>query len=171
MQRGRELGGALPPRTRGSCANFPWNAGSGGPFHRVAGAVEPDSFRAAARMVPCSTCGRRTTTSRRNSRRRRSSAPRSRIALASDTGGEVGVDCHHSARSCPLRSVRCLRRVQSTQPAAFIARTLLDPILSAMEEELRRVGIADFYLRRDAPQRVGVAPQRTVRGHICGARV
>jgi hypothetical protein len=31
--------------------------------------------------------------------------------------------------------------------AAFLAETLLDPIPNAEEEEFRRVGVADFYLR------------------------
>ncbi len=31
--------------------------------------------------------------------------------------------------------------------AAFLAETLLDPIPNAAEEEFRRIGLADFYLR------------------------
>lgn len=31
--------------------------------------------------------------------------------------------------------------------AAFLAETLLDPIPNAAEEEFRRMGVADFYLR------------------------
>lgn len=31
--------------------------------------------------------------------------------------------------------------------AAFLAETLLDPIPNAEEEEFRRIGVADFYLR------------------------
>lgn len=31
--------------------------------------------------------------------------------------------------------------------AAFLAETLLDPIPNAQEEEFRRIGVADFYLR------------------------
>ncbi len=40
------------------------------------------------------------------------------------------------------------------KPAAFIAGTLLDPIPNATEEELRRTGLADFYINGGAP--VGV---------------
>ncbi|QOJ01336.1 MAG: hypothetical protein HRU70_12915 [Phycisphaeraceae bacterium] len=33
--------------------------------------------------------------------------------------------------------------------AAFLAETLLDPIPNAAEEEFRRIGMADFFLRGD----------------------
>lgn len=33
--------------------------------------------------------------------------------------------------------------------AAFVAETLLDPIPNAAEEEFRRIGLADFFLRSD----------------------
>jgi hypothetical protein len=42
--------------------------------------------------------------------------------------------------------------------AAFLAETLLDPIPNAEEEEFRRIGMADFYLRG------GTLPVGTVLG-------
>jgi len=48
--------------------------------------------------------------------------------------------------------------------AAFLAGTLLDPIPNATEEELRRIGVADFYLRGGAD--VGVV-LGLLADHLC----
>ena len=48
----------------------------------------------------------------------------------------------------PASSTSCAAHYCPTH-AAFLAETLLDPIPDAAEEEFRRIGMADFFLRGD----------------------